>query len=87
MKRDYYEDEDEDQNLSPYAAVRQPIVLPDKLGRGDFLLALLLGGAAFAFAMVFALPGLYPSAWSDLSIAAGLRPAETLFPGLWRLIA
>ena len=87
MKRDYYEDEDEDQNLSPYAAVRQPIVLPDKLGRGDFLLAVLLGGAAFAFAMVFALPGLYPSAWSDLSIAAGLRPAETLFPGLWRLIA
>ena len=85
MKRDRYYEEDEE-SINPYAAVRQPIVLPDKLGKMDFLVALCLGLAAFAFAMVFALPGLYPSAWSDLSIAAGLRPASALFPGLWRLI-
>ena len=86
MKRDKYYDEDEDENLNSYGAPRQPVVLPDKLGRGDFLVALCLGLVAFAFSMVFALPGLYPSAWGDLSIVAGLRPANELFPGLWRLI-
>lgn len=89
MKRNsYYDEADEEQaqNLNPYAAVQQPVVLPDSLGRGDFILASLLALAAFAFAMVFALPGLYPSAWNDLAIAAGLRPADTIFPGLWRLM-
>ena len=86
MKRDRYYDEDEDENLNSYGAPHQPVVLPDKLGKGDVLVALCLGLGAFAFAMVFALPGLYPSAWNDLSIAAGLRPADALFPGLWRLI-
>ena len=87
MKRDHYYDEDDDQNLSPYAAIRQPIVLPDKLGSGDFLLAALLAVGTFVLSWLLALPGLYPTAWSDLSIAAGLRPADALFPGLWRLIA
>ena len=86
MKRDHYYDEDEDQNLSPYAAVQRPVVLPDKLDSGDFLLASLLAVGTFAFAWLLALPGLYPTAWSDLSIAAGLRPADALFPGLWRLL-
>ena len=83
-KHDYYEDEDE--NLNPYAAVRQPVVLPDKLGGGDFVLASILGAAAFVFAVLLALPGLYPSAWGDLAVAAGLRPVADLFPGLWRLV-
>ena len=88
MKRDrYYDEDDEDQNVGPYAAVRQPIVLPDKLGGGDFVLASLLAIGVFAFAMLLAMPGLYPSAWGDLAVAAGLRPVESLFPGLWRLIA
>ena len=86
MKKDRYYEDDEDENPNAYGAPRQPIVLPDKLGKWDFILASLLGLAAFGFAMAFALPGLYPSAWSDLSIAAGLRPANALFPGLWRLI-
>ena len=76
-KRDRYYDEDDDQNLSPYAAVRQPIVLPDKLGGGDFVLAALLAVGAFAFAMLLAMPGLYPTAWGDLAVAAGLRPVES----------
>ena len=42
MKRNHYYDEDDDQNLNPYAAVRQPVVLPDKLDSGDFVLATLL---------------------------------------------
>ena len=87
MKKERYYDEDEDaENMGPYAAVRQPVVLPDKLGGGDFAIAALLASGAFAFAMLFALPGLYPTAWSDLSIAAGLRPVDSLFPGLWRLM-
>ena len=85
MRRDYYDDDDED-SLNPYAAVQQPVVLPDKLGRGDMMLASLLGAGTLVFALALALPGLYPSAWGDLAIAAGLRPAEAVFPGLWRLI-
>ena len=87
MKRDHYYDDDDDQNMNPYSAVRQPIVLPDKLGSGDFVLATLLAAGTFAFAWLLALPGLYPTSWSDLSIAAGLRPVDVLFPGLWRLLA
>ena len=87
MKRNHYYDEDDDQNLNPYAAVRQPTVLPDKLDSGDFVLAALLAVGTFAFAWLLGLPGLYPTSWSDLSIAAGLRPADVLFPGLWRLLA
>ena len=87
MKRDrYYDDDEDEQNLNPYAAARQPVVLPDKLGGGDLVIALAMGAATFAFAMLLAMPGLYPSAWGDLSIAAGLRPVDALFPGLWRLI-
>ena len=82
----YYDEEDDFENLSPYAAVQQPAVLPDRLDGGDRLLASLLAVGVFAFAMLLALPGLYPTAWSDLSIAAGLRPADSIFPGLWRLI-
>ena len=87
MRRDHYYDEDDDQNLNPYSAVRQPIVLPDKLGAGDFVLAALLAVAAFAFSWLLAFPGLYPTSWNDLAIAAGLHPADALFPGLWRLMA
>ena len=86
MKRDRYYDEEEDENASPYASVHQPVAMPDSLGGGDLVLAGLLAAGAFAFSMVLALPGLYPTAWSDLAVAAGLRPADALFPGLWRLI-
>ena len=55
MRRDHYYDEDDDQNLNPYSAVRQPIVLPDKLGSGDFVLATLLAVAAFAFSWLLSL--------------------------------
>ena len=55
MKRDrYYDEDDEDQNAGPYSAVRQPVVLPDKLGGGDFALASLLAIGVFAFAMLLA---------------------------------
>ena len=51
MKRDsYYDEEDDFENLGPYSAVQQPIVLPDKLGGGDCLLAALLAVGVFAFA-------------------------------------
>ena len=88
MKRDrYYEEEEDEQNLNPYAAVRRPVVLPDKLTRGDLILASLLAVGTFVFALLLALPGIYPMAWNDLAIAAGIRPVDSLFPGLWRLLA
>lgn len=44
------------------------------------LLALLAAGAA----ALLAYPGLHPTAWRPFAEAAFLRPAGSLFPGVWR---
>lgn len=84
---DGYEDAREDDEPQENVYGQKPVVLPDRFAFGDLLLALLLGVGAFALLAVFALPWLYPSAWGDLAVGAGLRPAEKLFPGVWRLLA
>ena len=76
---DYYE---EDEN-----GLGGSFIPPMKLDARDGVIALLLGLAAAGFLWAFSYKGLNPEAWADCAIAAGLRPATTLFPGLWRLIA
>jgi len=51
-------------------------------GRTALLLGLIVGGAAY----FLNLPGVAPSVWTDLAVAAGTRPPEEMFPGLWRLL-
>ena len=55
----------------------------DPLSWIDYLAAILLGVAFFGLGTLWSVPGLAPEVWEDLSIAAGLRPAAAVAPGLW----
>ena len=58
-----------------------------KEDRVDLLLAGVLAGVVFLLTSIWAYPFPHPSAWADLAVAAGVRPAEHVFPGLWRAFA
>lgn len=60
---------------------------PAKLTAFDWVVAAILGTVSAAILWLLSLPGLHPDAWGDCAIAAGLRPATTVCPGLWRLVA
>lgn len=52
--------------------------------RGEVLIAVGVALAAFGLLKLWSWPFLHPGIWEDLAIAAGLRPPETPFPGLYR---
>ncbi|MCR5413593.1 MAG: hypothetical protein K6F50_02545 [Kiritimatiellae bacterium] len=85
-KRFEYEYEDEDDN-NDENAIGGSFVPPAKLDWLDWLVALVLGIVATLVSAALSIKGLHPSAWTDYSVAAGLRPAEAIPGGIWRLIA
>ena len=54
------------------------------LGRGDVLLALVLGAVAALWAFFGSAPSVPPELWEDLAAAVGIRPPLSTYPGLWR---
>lgn len=83
MRRKEYDDFED----VPYDALTVAGTMPDPLTWADGALALVLGGVAFALVSCFAYPCLDPAAWGPANVAAGLRPAESIMPGHWRLLA
>lgn len=59
---------------------------PQKLGFADWLIAAIVAVLAGVFSFALSYGGLPPSAWTDCSVAVGLRAPESLTPGLWRLV-
>ena len=59
----------------------------DGIGLVDWALAVVLAVAVAGLMMVWPFPGIYPDVWNDIAVAAGIRPAETVVPGVWYLIA
>ena len=59
----------------------------DGIGVLDFLIACVLAAATFGLMLLWPFPGIPPEAWEDVAIAAGLRPAAEVAPGLWHLLA
>ena len=55
----------------------------DQMKWPDYFAALALGGLFFGLATLWSMPGLAPEAWEDLAVAAKLRPAAAIAPGLW----
>ena len=47
-----------------------------------------IGVAALAFGLLsfLSIPGVHPSIWEDVAVAAGLRPPQNPFPGAYRLL-
>ena len=60
---------------------------PAPITKSDVLVAFCLGAVVVAFAWLVSFHGVHPSAWKDLAVGAGLRAPDSLFPGLWRIIA
>ena len=59
----------------------------DRLGRRDVVFAS-AAGLVFTFVyLVFAAKGMDPALWRDLTVAAGIAPPQTIFPGVWRVVA
>lgn len=52
--------------------------------RSEWPCAALLGLLAAGAAALLAYPGLHPAVWRPFAEAAFLRPAGSLFPGVWR---
>ena len=59
----------------------------DGIGLVDWTLSGLLTAAVAGLMMFWSFPGIYPDAWNDIAIAAGIRPATAVAPGIWHLIA
>ncbi|MGN0847627.1 MAG: tetratricopeptide repeat protein [Kiritimatiellia bacterium] len=85
--RKYYDEDDEDYGQETRLERRLALLPMESLLPGDWLIALVLGAGVFLALTLFPFPGLAPDVWNDASVAAGLRPPATLFPGLWRVIA
>lgn len=86
--RKYYDEDEDDDYVEPSGKQEMHTFLPaERLPLTDRLIAALLGGLVFLALCLFPFPGVSPEAWGDAAVAAGLRPPETIFPGLWRVVA
>ena len=56
------------------------------LAKRDFIIAAALGVAGFLTVKFTAAGGMDPSQWSEAAAAAGLKPPQFVFPGVWRLL-
>lgn len=57
----------------------------DRLRKRDWSLALLSGIGFFFVYLIFSPRGLDPSLWDEMTVAAGMRPPQSIFSGVWRL--
>ena len=57
---------------------------PERRDRTDLKLAGVLAGVVFLLLSIWPYPFPHPSSWAELAVAAGLRPADAVFPGIWR---
>lgn len=77
-----YEYDENDEN-----AIGGSYLPPQKLTWKDNLIALAIGLVATLVSYLLSYKGLHPNAWGDIAVATGSRPASTITPGYWRIIA
>lgn len=89
-KAERYDEDDDFETEEEFEAAEEladaGLSKPKCLGWADFAIAGGLGFAAFALLEALAPQGLHPAVWNDCAEAAGLRPASSIVPGLWRAI-
>jgi len=64
--------------------MRYATTMKVELSVKDFVLAAVLGFLSFTAFLCLSVPGLDPSQWGEVAVAARLRPPSVIFPGLWR---
>ena len=57
-----------------------------QLGLRNVLAAGAVGVLSFFAVLFFGVPGLDPALWNEVTVASGLRPPATIFPGIWRVL-
>lgn len=57
------------------------------IGLVDLIIAGVLGALVWIVLSVWEFPGLQPVVWHDIAVATDVRPADTLIPGFYTLIA
>ena len=57
------------------------------LGTGNLVVAGAVALLVCVTVLIWGVPGLDPSLWSETCVAAGIRPPRTIFPGFWRIIS
>lgn len=63
------------------------IARAEKLGFGDLVVAALIAAGIFLLQWFWAYPAIPPYVWDDAAVAAGVRPAASVVPGYWVLLA
>lgn len=59
----------------------------ERIGLGDLLISAGVAVVTCLLLDVWEFPGLHPAVWNDAVVASGVRPAVSVLPGFWRLIA
>ena len=58
----------------------------DRLSKRDVLRAVVVGLVSAVVYSIFLPSGLDPSVWSEMAVAAGIRPPATIFGGPWNTL-
>ena len=67
--------------------MRDMAVSDDRVGLTNRLVALVVSSISFVAMLVWSVPGVDPGVWGEIAVVSGLRPAQSVFPGFWRLLA
>lgn len=67
--------------------MRDMAVSDDRVGLTNRLVALVVSSISFVAMLIWSVPGVDPGVWNEIAVVAGLRPAQSVFPGFWRLLA
>ena len=59
----------------------------DQPRKRDVLFAAVFGFIFCGIYLIFSARGFDPALWADMAVAADIRPPETIFPSVWRIIA
>lgn len=57
------------------------------IGAKDLVLACIAGFVAVGAVWIWGIPGLDPSMWHDVAVAAGVMPPQTAVSGFWRMLS
>ena len=82
--KDYDEDRDD---IDQDDRTMEEIAEAERLGFWDFIVAGVTAVGVYLLQTLWAFPTIPPSVWDDVTVAAGVRPAFNVTPGLWNYIA
>lgn len=87
-KKDYGEAEGEEIAIDQVERViRRRIAKAEHLSALDFIVAGIVAAGVYLLQIFWEYPAIPPAIWDEISVAAGIRPAFSVTPGLWNAIA